>query len=88
MANFALAFAAPTNRDAVIKTYQVRVNALKEQLPQFSADIDRIYVLSVKKVQGGLSDREQADYQQVFQGVKSWYEQNCLIKPGMPEYEG
>jgi hypothetical protein len=88
MANFALSFAAPANRDAVIKTYQVRVNALKEQLPQFSADIDRIYVLSVKSVQGGLSDQEQAEYRQVFQGIKSWYEQNCLIKPGTPEYEG
>ncbi|MCX7621082.1 MAG: hypothetical protein N2037_09605 [Acidimicrobiales bacterium] len=87
MANFALAFATPANRDSVIKTYQVRVNSLKEQLPQFASDIDRIYVLSVKSVQGGLSDQEKADYQKVFQGVGSWYEQNCVIKPGTPEYE-
>ncbi len=87
MANFAVSFASPQARDTAIRAYQVRVNVLKEQLPQFGTDIDRIYVLSVKSVQSGLSNEEKAEYQRVFASVAAWNEENCLIKPGTPEYE-
>ena len=76
-----LAFAKPENKQDAVQKFQVLVEKMKQETPQFAAQIDSINFLITKEATTPLTPEDKAVLAESFKPLSEWNATTCVIPP-------
>ena len=76
-----LSFAKPEQKADVLAKFQVLVDKLKQETPQFTAQIDQIMFLMTKQANGALTPEDKQLLTDAFKPLSEWNTATCVIPP-------
>lgn len=78
----AVTFAKPEQKEEVVAKFQVLVDKLKQETPQFAAQIDTINFLTTKQATSALTPEDKTALNEAFAPITEWNKTTCVIEPG------
>lgn len=76
-----LAFAKPENKQDAVQKFQVLVEKMKQETPQFAAQIDSINFLVTKEATTPLTPEDKTVLAESFKPLSEWNATTCVIPP-------